>query len=72
MVVNGVYVTTSRVVGASISWSIMIYPYVQKGEPVSLLRSLIITLIDKGVLIVENGDWSNKNASNKNVSITGY
>jgi len=50
----------------------MIYPYVQKGEPVSLLRSLIITLIDKGVLIVENGDWSNKNASNKNVSITGY
>ena len=28
--------------------------------------------LDKGVLIVENGDWSNKNASNKNVSITGY
>ena len=50
----------------------MIYAYVQKGGPVSLLRSLIITLIDKGILIVENGDWSNKNASNKNVSITGY
>ena len=50
----------------------MVYPYVQKGEPVSLLRSLTITLIDTGILTVENGDWSNKNASNKNVSIAGY